>query len=90
MRAGPYLYTALPASTAIQSRAKSICLTKDDILLTTVWATFSTTLGSSRMILNQPKGKVPEQRYNRGHVAAVKRGFSRGTGRDEHRCGTDS
>lgn len=31
-----HLYTARPASSAIQSRAKSIWRTKDDILLTTV------------------------------------------------------
>lgn len=46
-----YLYKALPASTAIQSMAKSICLTKGDMRMATVWAALSTTLGCSRMIL---------------------------------------
>lgn len=48
-----YLYRALPASTAIQSIAKSICLTKGDMRMATVWATLSTTLGCSRIILKK-------------------------------------
>lgn len=50
-QAAVYLYRALPASTAIQSMAKSICLTKGDMRTATVWAALSTTLGCSRMIL---------------------------------------
>lgn len=47
----PHLYMARPASTSIQSRAKSICRTKDDILFTTVCATPRTMSGRSLMIL---------------------------------------
>lgn len=50
-QAAVYLYRALPASTAIQSMAKSICLTNGDMRTATVWAALSTTLGCSRMIL---------------------------------------
>lgn len=47
----PHLYMARPASTSIQSRAKSICRTKDDILFTTVCATPRTISGRFLMIL---------------------------------------
>lgn len=48
----PHLYMARPASTSIQSRAKSICRTKDDILFTTVCATPRTISGRFLMILS--------------------------------------
>ena len=46
-----YLKRALPASTIIQSRAKSICRTKGVSRFMVVEATFSTTDGCSRIIL---------------------------------------
>lgn len=52
---GLHLYKARPASTAVQSMAKSIWRTKGDILAATVCAALSTTLGCARMIL---EGKV--------------------------------
>lgn len=48
---GLHLYSARPASTAVQSIAKSIWRTKGDILAATVCAALSTTLGCARMIL---------------------------------------
>lgn len=48
----PHLYMARPASTSIQSRAKSIWRTKDDILFTTVCATPRTISGRFLMILS--------------------------------------
>ena len=56
---GPHLYTARPASTSIQSSAKSICRTKDDTRLTTVCATPRTTVGCFRMILPSPPRVTP-------------------------------
>lgn len=65
----PHLYTARPASTSIQSRAKSICRTKDDMRFTTVCATPRTTVGCFRMILpRRPRQPVPPAgRHLRGH-----------------------
>lgn len=50
---GLHLYNARPASTAVQSMAKSIWRTKGDILAATVCAALSTTLGCARMILQK-------------------------------------
>lgn len=55
-----HLYTARPASTSIQSSAKSICRTKDDTRFTTVCATPRTTVGCFRMILPvSPESRPP-------------------------------
>jgi hypothetical protein len=54
--AGLHLYSARPASTAVQSMAKSIWRTKGDILAATVCAALSTTLGCARMILRVKRG----------------------------------
>lgn len=51
-----HLYKARPASTAVQSMAKSIWRTKGDILAATVCAALSTTLGCARMILGGEAG----------------------------------
>lgn len=65
LSSGLHLYIALPASTSIQSRAKSTCRTKEDIRFTTVCATPSTTDGCFRMILpRQPRRPGPPSSYS--------------------------
>lgn len=54
---GPHLYMARPASTSIQSKAKSICRTKEDTRFTTECATLRTTAGCLRMMLWAPQSQ---------------------------------
>ena len=51
----PHLYTALPASTCIQSRAKSICRRNGDRCLMREYATFNTTRGCWCIMLRRGK-----------------------------------